>query len=219
MRVTRRARARGGLVMERPSGKFNKLAKPAFDRENPNAVLGEVAVPGLEQVTEPPPPAFFWHVETHIDLCLVHNRRRSLPAAPVACGDCSARSLIDTCSGPPCCVPVRWPVWSQNFNVATVVCISVVDRVRSMCVGVHGGTDPTVPEARSGAAAQGPPAGLVRRGEQQGARGRPSAWGGFNRCAAFVFTGSLCCFRRNSCCCFCLHSLKKTLFRPLLSST
>lgn len=36
--------------MERPSGKFNRLAKPAFDRDNPNAVLGEVRVPGLEQV-------------------------------------------------------------------------------------------------------------------------------------------------------------------------
>lgn len=36
--------------MERPSGKFNRLAKPAFDRNNPNAVLGEVTVPGLEQV-------------------------------------------------------------------------------------------------------------------------------------------------------------------------
>eukprot|EP00903_Cladosiphon_okamuranus_P015357 g14183.t1 len=36
--------------MERPSGKFNRLAKPAFDRDNPNAVLGEVSVPGLQQV-------------------------------------------------------------------------------------------------------------------------------------------------------------------------
>lgn len=36
--------------MERPSGKFNRLAKPAFDRNNPNAVLGEIKVPGLEQV-------------------------------------------------------------------------------------------------------------------------------------------------------------------------
>lgn len=45
------ARARGGLVMERPSGKFNRLAKPPFDRDNPNAVLGEVTVPGLQQVS------------------------------------------------------------------------------------------------------------------------------------------------------------------------
>lgn len=36
--------------MERPSGKFNRLAKPKFDRNNPNAVLGEIKVPGLEQV-------------------------------------------------------------------------------------------------------------------------------------------------------------------------
>lgn len=36
--------------MERPSRQFNRLAKPAFDRDNPNAVLGEVKVPGLEQV-------------------------------------------------------------------------------------------------------------------------------------------------------------------------
>lgn len=36
--------------MERPSGQFNRLAKPKFDRDNPNAVLGEVTVPGLEQV-------------------------------------------------------------------------------------------------------------------------------------------------------------------------
>lgn len=39
--------------MERPSGKFNRLAKPAFDRDNPNAVLGEVAVPGLQEVQSP----------------------------------------------------------------------------------------------------------------------------------------------------------------------
>ena len=50
LRSSCRARARGGLVMERPSGKFNRLAKPAFDRDNPNAVLGEVTVPGLQQV-------------------------------------------------------------------------------------------------------------------------------------------------------------------------
>ncbi|CAM9303760.1 unnamed protein product [Ectocarpus sp. 13 AM-2016] len=46
----RQSRARGGVTMERPSGQFNRLAKPAFDRDNPNAVLGEVKVPGLEQV-------------------------------------------------------------------------------------------------------------------------------------------------------------------------
>ncbi|CAM9861868.1 unnamed protein product, partial [Hapterophycus canaliculatus] len=45
-----RSRARGDVTMERPSGQFNRLAKPAFDRDNPNAVLGEVTVPGLEQV-------------------------------------------------------------------------------------------------------------------------------------------------------------------------
>ena len=52
--------------MERPSGKFNRLAKPAFDRDNPNAVLGEVTVPGLEQVsraTKPRLGAFGSHVE------------------------------------------------------------------------------------------------------------------------------------------------------------
>lgn len=46
----RQSRASGGVTMERPSGQFNRLAKPAFDRDNPNAVLGEVKVPGLEQV-------------------------------------------------------------------------------------------------------------------------------------------------------------------------
>eukprot|EP00904_Undaria_pinnatifida_P003706 jgi/Undpi1/13336/HiC_scaffold_8.g02995.m1 len=35
--------------MERPSGQFQRLAKPKFDPDNPNAVLGEVAVPGLRQ--------------------------------------------------------------------------------------------------------------------------------------------------------------------------
>ncbi|CAM9542434.1 unnamed protein product [Scytosiphon promiscuus] len=45
-----RSPTRGYLAMERPSGQFNRLAKPAFDRDNPNAVLGEVDVPGLEQV-------------------------------------------------------------------------------------------------------------------------------------------------------------------------
>lgn len=36
--------------MERPSGQFQRLAKPKYDKSNPNAVLGEVTVPGLEQV-------------------------------------------------------------------------------------------------------------------------------------------------------------------------
>lgn len=51
--------------MERPSGKFNRLAKPAFDRDNPNAVLGEVTVPGLQQVRSPGPsedPPWSWSV-------------------------------------------------------------------------------------------------------------------------------------------------------------
>lgn len=37
--------------MERPSGQFQRLAKPKFDPDNPNAVLGEIAVPGLKQVS------------------------------------------------------------------------------------------------------------------------------------------------------------------------
>lgn len=45
------ARRRGGVTMERPSGQFQRLAKPKFDPDNPNAVLGEVAVPGLRQVS------------------------------------------------------------------------------------------------------------------------------------------------------------------------
>ena len=46
-----RARRRGGVTMERPSGQFQRLAKPKFDPDNPNAVLGEIAVPGLKQVS------------------------------------------------------------------------------------------------------------------------------------------------------------------------
>lgn len=40
---------RGSVTMERPTGRFQTLAKPKFDPENPNAVLGEIQVPGLEQ--------------------------------------------------------------------------------------------------------------------------------------------------------------------------
>lgn len=40
-----------GITMERARGKFKSLAKPKFDRNNPNAVLGEIEVPGLEQVS------------------------------------------------------------------------------------------------------------------------------------------------------------------------
>lgn len=36
--------------MERATGRFQRLAKPKFDPQNPNAVLGEIKVPGLEQV-------------------------------------------------------------------------------------------------------------------------------------------------------------------------
>lgn len=46
-----RARRRGDVTMERPSGQFQRLAKPKFDPDNPNAVLGEIAVPGLRQVS------------------------------------------------------------------------------------------------------------------------------------------------------------------------
>ncbi|CAM9615421.1 unnamed protein product, partial [Discosporangium mesarthrocarpum] len=41
---------RTGLVMERPSGEFQRLDKPPFNPENPNAVLGSIEVPGIEQV-------------------------------------------------------------------------------------------------------------------------------------------------------------------------
>lgn len=44
--------------MERPSGQFQRLAKPKFDPDNPNAVLGEIAVPGLKQVSST-------HARTH----------------------------------------------------------------------------------------------------------------------------------------------------------
>lgn len=50
MRGVCRYRTRGTVIMERATGKFQRLAKPKFDPQNPNAVLGEVKVPGLEQV-------------------------------------------------------------------------------------------------------------------------------------------------------------------------
>ena len=53
-----RARRRGDVTMERPSGQFQRLAKPKFDPDNPNAVLGEIAVPGLSQVSST-------HARTH----------------------------------------------------------------------------------------------------------------------------------------------------------
>lgn len=40
---------RATITMERASGRFQRLAKPKFDRNNPNAVLGKVEVDGLEQ--------------------------------------------------------------------------------------------------------------------------------------------------------------------------
>lgn len=56
-RAHRRAKTHS-VTMERARGKFKSLAKPKFDRNNPNAVLGEITVPGLEQ-------ASYIHVSIH----------------------------------------------------------------------------------------------------------------------------------------------------------
>lgn len=72
-----RTRRRGDVTMERPSGQFQRLAKPKFDPDNPNAVLGQVAVPGLKQVSST-------HART------MHERERtnalSCRDMPASCG-------------------------------------------------------------------------------------------------------------------------------------
>lgn len=54
-------------------------------------------------------------------------------------------------------------------------------RAAAASTGVHGSADPDVPQARGDPAAQGPPPGLVRGGEQAGARRRFSPRGNFAR--------------------------------------
>lgn len=49
--MPRRQRTKGEVSMERPRGKFQRLTKPKFDRSNPSAVLGDIKVPGLDEVS------------------------------------------------------------------------------------------------------------------------------------------------------------------------
>lgn len=62
----------GQVTMERATGKFQKLAKPKFDPDNPNAVLGEIEVPGLKQVNGSSRRHVAWRgLQSRLQLALV----------------------------------------------------------------------------------------------------------------------------------------------------